>query len=149
MATKKSVFLSDTTVSFINATTSGPDDDGPKWSNAINASIEQYRYLLASAMPELTDMEWQAILNTYAGCYMPAHNYPPRIASDMMDDMGEINIDNVEPERAALIKRIHAMSQLEQMAILYFNQIFWLNDWNHCADFNEVKTSILQKFIDN
>lgn len=153
MATKKSVFLSDYTVAWIDSTTSkklnGEELEGPKWSESINATFEQFRFLLRGALPDLDVSEWQAILNVYAGCYFPAHGVPVRIASDMMDNIGECDIANVEkliPEYAALIRKVHGMQQVEQLAILYFVQIFWSNDWKLSGEWSDVVAAIKAKF---
>lgn len=133
MSTKKSVFLSDCTAEWVEFTTkktiNDQELDGPKWSECINATFEQFRYLLRDSLPELTADEWTVILNVYAGCYFPAHGVPARIASDMMDNIGTIDINDVVDDYANLVRKVNGMSQLEQMAVLYFVQIFWLNDW--------------------
>jgi hypothetical protein len=147
MATKKSVFLSDRTTQWITATTGDiQTGENPKWSESINATFDQFNTLIANALPKLSSNEWQIILNTYAGCYMPAHSLPARIASDIMDDLGAIDIASVEklyPDTASLIRKVHAMSQLEQLSILYFNQVFWLNKWD--CEFGEIVTQIKAK----
>lgn len=152
MATKKSVFLSDYTVSWIEITTkkmlNDQELDGPKWSEAINATFEQFRFLLRESLPELSADEWQIILNVYAGTYFPAHGVPARIASDIMDNVGEVDIANVDklmPEYAVLIRRVHAMSQIAQLAILYFVQIFWSNDWP-MKEWSQIVSEIKAKF---
>lgn len=135
MSTKKSVFLSDVTVDWIESTTKKdhPASDGPKWSEAINATFEQFRFLLRTSLPELSADEWQTILNVYAGCYFPAHGVPARIASDMMDNVGAVDINELSEDYAALVRKAHAMSQVEQLAVLYFVQMFlsqsWMGSW--------------------
>ena len=149
MATKKSVFLSDYTVNWIESTTSkklnGTDIDGPKWSESINATFEQFRFLLRTSLPELTMAEWQTILNVYAGCYFPAHGVPARIASDMMDNIGAVDLNQVEQNYADLVRKVHAFNQVEQLAILYFVQIFWSNDWK-MKEWQEIVDGIKIKF---
>lgn len=152
MATKKSVFLADFTVNWINDTTTkklnGEELDGPKWSESINATFEQFRFLLRDALPDLDQNEWQTILNVYAGCYFPAHGVPARIASDMMDNLGECDLAAVEktmPDYAALVRKVHAMNQVEQLAILYFVQIFWSNDWK-MGEWGDIVKAIRAKF---
>lgn len=142
MATKKSVFLSDLTVNWIISTTQKDyaAHDGPKWSEAINATFEQFRYLLKTSLPELTINEWTVILNVYAGCYFPAHGVPARIASDMMDNVGAISIDELAEDYAALVKKVHDMSQVEQLAILYFVQIFWSQSWS--GDWDDIASQV-------
>ena len=53
-----------------------------------------------------------------------------------MDDLGLLDV--ADHPHADLVKRIHAMSQAEQFAILTFVHIFWAGDWNDVADFSEV-----------
>jgi hypothetical protein len=147
---KKSVFLSSKTVEWIECTTKiyHPASDGPKWSEAINATFEHLRFLLKNSLPDLSAEEWEIILNVYAGCYMPAHGVPARIASDMMDDLGEVSIENVRknlPAYADLVIKIHALSQTEQFAILYFVQIFWSRDWS--GDWEQIFLEIKSKFV--
>jgi hypothetical protein len=151
MATKKSVFLSDRTTQWITATTGDIQaGENPRWSESINATFDQFSTLIANALPELSPDEWQIILNTYAGCYLPAHSLPARIASDIMDDMGAIDITSVEklyPDTALLIRKVHGMSQLEQLSILYFNQVFWLNKWD--CEWPDVVEQIKNKMTNN
>lgn len=153
MANKKSLFLSDFTSDWIKTTTTKKIDnelnDGPKWSESVNATFEQFRFLLRDALPDLDANEWQKILKVYSGCYFPAHGVPARIASDMMDDIGECDLANVEklnPEYAALVRKAHSFSQIEQLAILYFVQIFWLNDWKSYAEWADIFEAIKKNF---
>lgn len=151
MSTKKSVFLADHTVEWIESSTSRKinwnEPEGPKWSEAINATFEQLRFLLRESLPDLSMEEWETLLNVYSGCYFPAHGVPARIASDMMDKIGAVDIGEVEtntPDYAALIRKTHKMSQPEQLAILYFVQIFWSTDWK--GEWDEIFSSICSKF---
>lgn len=130
MATKKSVFLSTETVDWIKKTTAD-DLTNPKWSESINASFSQFRYLIRESVPDLSPADWRIILNIYSGCIFPAHRLPVRIARDIMDDIGEIDISKMPAEYSALIRKLHDLSQLQQMAILYFVQIFWLRKWEN------------------
>ena len=143
MATKKSVFLSDVTSHWVEITTKKDGlDTGAKWSEAINATFEQFIFLLRSSLPTLTVSEWEIILNVYAGCYFPAHGTPVRIASDIMDNFGEVDIDSLRPEYADLVRKTHAMSQTEQMSILYVVQMFWSKTWKTQENFEAVITEI-------
>ena len=149
MATKKSVFLSDYTTSWIESTTkkNNQDDKFIKWSESINATFEQFQFLLRENLPELDIDEWKIILNVYACCYFPAHGVPARIASDMMDNVGAISIDELSDYYADLVKKVHAMNQIQQLAILYFVQIFWSNDWKCDWDWDEIVKAIKAKFL--
>ena len=150
MATKKSVFLTTHTAFWIESSTKKANfEESPKWSESINTTFEQFRFLLRGALPELSMDEWTIILNVYSGCYFPAHRTPARIASDMMDNLGEISLENLEknqPDYATLVKKIYKLSQLEQLAILYFVQIFWLNKWTEDWDDDDVVKTIKSKF---
>lgn len=147
MATKKSVFLSTRTVEWIEGTTKKANfDEAPKWSESINATFEQFRFLLKNALPEFSTAEWEIILNVYAGCYFPAHGVPARIASDMMDNLGEVDLEKLtefHPEYASLVRKTHAMTQVEQLAVLYFVQIFWSNNWT--SEWDEVVKTIKER----
>jgi hypothetical protein len=149
MAIKKSVFLSDYTGHWITTTTvkksNGEEIDGPKWSESINATFEQFRFLLRQSLPDLSMEEWQTLLNVYAGSYFPAHGVPARIASDMMDNIGAVDINKVDKTYADLVRKIYDFNQTEQLAILYFIQIFWANDWP-MKEWNEIVKEIKSKF---
>lgn len=129
MSVKKSVFLTDLTAQWIEATTAG-SPDSPAWSSAINATVEQLRYLLGQSLPDLTQEEWSALLNVYTGCHMPGHGLPARIASDIMDDAGALELSELTEERQTLVRKMHALNQTEQLAVLYFIQLFWSVDRN-------------------
>jgi hypothetical protein len=131
MPVKKSVFINDKTAAWI-ATTTTEGGAAPTWSESINTTFRQFSYLLKDALPEFTDAEWEFIANIYETRKAPAHQCPARIAGDIMDSLGIISLDH-EPN-AELIKRLHGMSQTEQMAVLYFIQIYWLNPGMSFAD---------------
>lgn len=145
MSTKKAVFLSDYTANWIQSTTTIESHaQGPKWSESINSTFDQLRYLLKTSLPELSIDEWEIILNVYAGSYFPAHGVPARIARDMMDNVGACSIEELSHDYAKLVKKVHTFSQTQQLAILYFVQIFWVNDWS--GSFDEITKSIKEKF---
>jgi len=138
MSIKKSVFLSDQSEAIIRKMSR--DDDHPQWSGIINQTLSAADWVFRQSLPDFTPEEWQAILNTYAGTCDTLQCHPYRVASDMMDDRGLIDVED-HPE-SELVKRIHGMTQAEQFAILTFVQIFWSNNWNDAADFSEVIATI-------
>lgn len=141
MGIKKSVFLSDESERIIRLMSR--DDDQPQWSQVINQTMSAAYWVFRESLPEFTPAEWQMILNTYAGTCQSLQSRPYRVASDMMDDLGLIDVsDHPMP---GLVKRIHGMSQAEQFAILMFVEIFWNNNWNDAADFSEVISRISGK----
>jgi len=141
MGIKKSVFLSEESEAIIRKMSR--DDDAPQWSNIINQQLSAADWAFRQSLPKLTTTEWQVILNAYAGTCDTLQARPYCIASDLMDDLGLIAVDDhPNPE---LVKRIHGMSQAEQFAILTFVQIFWSNSWDDVADFAEVITAISEK----
>jgi|SRR5690625_2359700 len=125
---KKSVMFSDGTQAYIAARTKGGLDE-ISWSKALNEGFKALKWLADQALPDLSADEWQVILNAYAGSIV-SFDPPYRVASDLMDDVGAISIEELEPSYAALVKKIHGMSQLEQYAIMDFVQKFWSRDWN-------------------
>lgn len=44
---------------------------------------------------------------------MPAHRNPVKIASDIMDNLGVIDITKLDNDTRQLVKKLHDMSQLE------------------------------------
>ncbi len=136
---KKSVSLSDQAVAAIQMLSL--DSKRPEWSRVINQQIEASMWLFRSSLPDLSDAEWEYILNAYAGSWEPMKFPPYRVASDLMDHEGVLDVnDHPMPD---LVRRIHAMSQAEQYAILMFVQMFWRNDWNHHGTFGEIRDAIL------
>lgn len=141
MAIKKSVFLSEQTANWITETTD--KGEGPKWSESINATFEQFRFLMKINLPELSEDEWEIILNAYEDCHFPAHGIPARIAQHIMEDQGAISLDTLKllkPNHATLVEKVHTMSQTEQFAILYFVQLFWSKQWP--GEWSETVTAI-------
>ncbi len=137
MSIKKSVMLTDHTVAIMEACTDKRNPDRAiAWSNLVNRGIILGDFLFKSSLPKLTADEWQDILNTYSGTFGVLEHPPFRIASDMMDNLGLIDVN--DHPNSELVKRIHNMSQAEQYAIMCFVERFWNNDWNHVRDFNEI-----------
>jgi len=123
---KKSLSLSATTKNWVML--NNPDCE-EKWSAPINAAISHFSQLLKNALPDLSDDEWKIILNTYAGCDMPAYRkHPLSIAKDIMDDLGVIDINALSNDHLRVVLKLHDLSQIQQLAILYVAQIFWLNE---------------------
>jgi len=128
MSTKKSVLLTDRTVEIMQASTSQRDPDAAiAWSNQINRAVIINDWLFQSSLPDLSAEEWQVILNTYAGTIGSVEHPPYRVASDLMDDLGLIDVD--DHPNADLVRRLHYMSQSQQFAILVFAERFWSGDW--------------------
>lgn len=136
---KKSVMFSELTQAYITARTRS--DSNIAWSQALNEGFKALQWLTTESLPELTEGEWETILNVYSGSIIEL--IPPfRIASDMMDDKGAIALEELEPEYADLVKKMHALSQVEQFAVLDFVQKFWAKDWKDCSDFAAIVDAI-------
>jgi len=146
MSNRKVFYISERTCAWITDTTAKPAfGEKARWSEAVNATIEQYRYLLRQSLPDLDMEEWTIILNVYSACHFPAHGMPARVASDMLDNVGAESIDDItNAAYKALVSRVYSMTQLEQLAILYFVQIFWANKWN--LEWANIVSAIKSKF---
>lgn len=134
---KKSVIFSEGTLDYIKARVRHESDIG--WSEVLNEGFKALKWLSREALPDFTPKEWEYLLNVYNGCVM-SFNPPYRIASDLMDDAGVISVEELAPEYAALVKKIHGMSQVQQYAIQDFIIKFWAGGekWNDAKDFAEV-----------
>jgi len=126
---KRSISLSDSSVNFITATTKRGDDD-PKWSSAINSALEQYKMLLVYSMPELTEKEWRGFIEAYRKSNNPAHEFPPRIEYYIKNN---VMLEDIK------------LTPIEQMAVAYFCQIYWINDWEGYENFYEIKRNIISR----
>jgi len=126
MGIKKSVFLSDQSEQIIRSMSR--DDKHPQWSEIINQTLSAADWIFKQSLPNFTPAEWQVILNAYSGTCASLQCQPYRVASDLMDDLGLLEVD--QHPNVDLVRRIHGMSQAEQFAILTFVQIFRSNNWN-------------------
>lgn len=137
---KKSVMLHDNAVEIMQKHTRVDAGEQIAWSKLVNRGIITGDWLYRQSLPDLTDAEWQVILNAYAGTCETLDNHPYRIASDLMDDLGIIDVDqHPQPE---LLRRLHGMNQAEQFAVLVFVERFWTRDWSDAVDFNAIKSNI-------
>ena len=121
MSAKKSIFLSTGSVEFIQLTT---QKDGPKWSEAINSTIRQIRYLIKYSIPELTIGEWKTLINVYKTEEFPAYGLKPWIARDIMYKAGALSVEQLTTEDSALVKKMDALTDVQQLAVLYVIQIY-------------------------
>lgn len=138
MSIKKSVMITDQAEKIMLANTR---DDGPiAWSQQVNRALIVNDWLFRQCLPELSAEEWQTVLNAYAGTTGSLEVPPYRVASDLMDDLGLIDVaDHPMPE---LVKRLHAMDQAQQFAVLQFVERFWARDWNNAGSFGEIVEQI-------
>lgn len=140
MSLKKSVMFSDQAVTYITARTRDQNDIA--WSQSVNRTFEAVEWLSRYLLPELNQQEWELILNTYAGCITDFHR-PLRIASDMMDNFGEVDINDLSPEIAGVVRKCHALSQPQQFAVMDFINVFWSRDWSSFKNWDDIYNHII------
>jgi zona occludens toxin (predicted ATPase) len=148
MALKKNVYFSDITQAIIEARVKSQETGFVSFSGQVNEMLKRYDHVMKISCPDLSTAQWQILLNVYNGCIISEYHRPYRIASDMMDSIGAIDITQVEksdPDFADLVRKMYDFSQLEQMAILDFIQNFWANKWQKFNDFEAIKAHILQR----
>jgi len=138
MSIKKSIFLSDSSERIIHELSR--DEESPQWSATINTLLPAAEWVFNQSLPDLSDGEWQTILNCYAGSCDYLSHPPYRIASDMMDDLGLLDV-NQHPQ-SDLVRRVYEMTQAEPFAILYFVQRYWSENWNDAESFADVRDKI-------
>lgn len=139
MGTKKSLMLADATVRYMqNRTRDGEDI---LWSQLVNEGFKQLSWITQQSLPVLTPAEWEILLNVYAGSWIEFQ--PPfRIASDIMDNFGALELSQLEPAVADLAVKMHKLSQVEQYSVMEFVRIFWTHDWNAEPDFETIQAKI-------
>lgn len=103
------------------------DGDGVAWSEAVNESIKALAWLSRAELPELDSSEWEYILNCYTSRNVE-YSFPLRIASDLMDNVGALELSELSKDYAALVKKCHAMTQAQQFAIMNYVRMFWTKD---------------------
>lgn len=139
MSIKKSLMLSDLTVSHITARAN--DQSEILWSQAVNEGFKALSWLIRESLPDLLEDDWEKILNVYAGSIIEFQ--PPfRIASDIMDHHGALELQQLAADWASLAVRLHGMSQAQQYAIMEFVRVFWSHDWTQEPDFKSIITKI-------
>ena len=135
---KKSVFLSESTVDFLSIVAKNNADlDVIQWSGGINGSIYALKTIISESIPDLTDDQWNMLLeyaavNVHNGSFEPAFSpVALNVAGCMMDNVGEISIENLrkkDAEYADLVEKVHNMTAAEQYSILFICQSFWANN---------------------
>ena len=128
MPIKKSIMVSDTTLKFIQ---DRHKDDNFSWTEAINAPIHDLNTLIKLHLPELSENDWLTIIDAYSGFLFQPMMFPLRIASDIMDHYGVVDISKLDSKLQETIKRVHGLSQIEQYAVL--DMVRWF--WNHSEQF--------------
>ena len=141
MSEKKSIFLSTGSVEWIHLTT---QKDGPKWSEAINSTIRQIRYLTKRSVPELTIEEWEVLIDVYKDVEFPAYAPIPWIARDIMYSAGALSIESLNPEHAALVKKMDTLTDIQQLAILYVIQIYKNEEWHYKGECKVINDDIIR-----
>ena len=123
------------------------EDDSAQLSTSINTFFDRFIYLISEAIPELTSEEWQCIFNTYSGCKLPEYKDIRFISveSDIIDNFGVDDISDLSENIQLLVKKIHRMSRVEKLSILYVNDFFWINNGSYNCDFDEMIDQIILK----
>ena len=134
MGCKKTIYMSDDLEKvFFGMTREG---ESPAWSDLVSMFVNNGIHLFRENLPDLTEEEWQEILNVYAGSHGVLAVRPYRVASDLMDHYALIDVnDHPMPE---LVKKVHAMTQVEQFSLLMAVKIFWSNDWSDTGRLKDV-----------
>ena len=136
---KKSVMISGLSVAYMQARTR--DGEDISWSQNINEGFRALSWITQQSLPVLTPAEWEILLNVYAGSWLEFQ--PPfRIASDIMDNFGALELSELEPAVAELAKKMHSLTQVEQYSVMEFVRVFWAHDWYDELDFETVAAQI-------
>lgn len=133
MSIKKSIMLSDETVAYINSRHRAEDGE-LRWSAAVNGAVDTLRQIIRPALPTLPMPAWLLLLNAHCGHFFDWRPVGPlRLASDIMDDLGVLSLDELDAETGALIRQIHGLSQIEQLAVFEVIKIYWANTRHECS----------------
>lgn len=122
MSIKKSVMISDESVDYIEARNLATKIN---WSRSVNDALGELGKLYEVLLPPLTLDQWQVILDCYAGP-VEVGTRPARIASDLLDHCGEVDLEALSEHYRETVLRVHQLNQAEQMAVLDVVRRFWL-----------------------
>jgi hypothetical protein len=138
---KKAIFLSEESERWIVVTTQpygSLDAKSVKWTESVNASILNLKSILASALPDFTNEEWAIIFLIIKGktkLREAIENHTNFLAFEKYDISDDILMFNFlldakqQCEAKSLVQRIHTMTKVERLSILYFLQVFLLDEW--------------------
>ena len=139
---KKAIFLSEASERWIVVTTQpygSVEAKSVKWTESVNASIMNLKSILASALPDFTNEEWEIIFLIIKGktkLREAVENHTNFLAFEKYDISEDILMFNFlldakqQCEAAKLLaQKISAMTKVEQLSILYFLQVYLLDQW--------------------
>ena len=151
MGIKKSIQLSEQAVAYVQARQMSSADESSEfpslsWSSALNGATAGLSRLLGQLVPDLDDTTWVELFNAYAGHYFGGPTIAPfRLASDVMDLYGVISIDELEPEIAAAVRQLHALSQPQQYAAYEMARVFWAQSQSLTGSLSENLAAVRAK----
>lgn len=125
---KKSIMISDKSQAYIVCRFRKEDaQDVFSWSQGINGAVSTLQFILANSLPELTEYEWECVLNTFNGTMWDDERIESflSIASRMMDNIGAVDINEVEENYANAVRKMHALTAVEQYAVADMCRKFW------------------------
>ncbi|MDN0082394.1 hypothetical protein QU487_06455 [Crenobacter sp. SG2305] len=126
MSIKKSVMLADHFIAYAKARglTRGEDGD-VLWSQAVNGAVSSLTRLYDLLLPDLTEQDWHLILNAFNGHFFTDMDLHVSIASCIMDDLGVLELSEVDPKVAESVRKIAKLTVPEQAAVLDMARKFW------------------------
>ena len=132
MSTKKSIMISDKSVRFIQARCKECDDI--QWSQSMNNAIDELDYLYKALLPDFTEEQWFVILDAYQGVIIDTRTLPFRLASDIMDHYGVIDVSDLDEPQQGTVRAVYNLNQPEQMAVLDMVRRFWAADRSNTGE---------------
>lgn len=99
------------------------------WSQGINGAVATLQFVLSNSLPDLTEYEWECVLNTFNGTMWDDERIESflSIASRMMDEIGAVDINEVEEKYAHVVRKMHKLSVVEQYSVADMCRKFWSN----------------------
>ncbi|WP_298150642.1 hypothetical protein [Flavobacterium sp.] len=125
---KKSVMLSDQTQNYI-AARQRSDAGDYSWSQGVNGAVSALQFILANSLPDFTEKEWLAILSCFNGNMYDDTRVESflSLSSRMMDDVGAIDINELEASYREVVIKVHKLTVVEQYAVSDMCRKFWAN----------------------
>jgi hypothetical protein len=138
---KKAIFLSEESERWIVVTTkplrvvNDEADQAVRWTESVNSSIQNLKNILSTFLPDFSINEWAIIFNIYkikTEAKGIVENHTEFLAFENYDISKDILDFQQCDEAKSLALKIREMNKVEHLAILYFVQVFLLNNWYGC-----------------
>lgn len=141
MSIKKPVVITDESLSYIQARNPHPGSEA-SWSRAVNCALDHLGWITRELLPELSETDWELILNVYSGATQEFYR-PFSLSADCMSYFGARDIGDVPEKYQGSIQLFRDLTQAEQYAVFQFVEVFWCNNFSRYHNWADTHQAVL------